>query len=93
MLLNKTPGAKRWTVKLAAISPHLIGRMLPALFSCMPFAKTERFPGDPWPHFQHDPEWYWMHSTGCPNGLYRSRRYTPHWRDIERPAPVQLTLI
>lgn len=80
-------------MKLAEIAPHMVGRMLPALFSCLPFAKTERFAGDPWAACPHSPMWVWMHSTGCPNGLYQSRRYEPHWRDVERHAPVQLSLL
>lgn len=61
-------------MKITAFAPHLAGRMLPGLFSCMPFAKKPRFPGDPWPTmFGHSPTWFWMHSTDCAPGSYRAR--------------------
>lgn len=63
-------------MKHAFALPHLQGRMLPGLFSAMPFAKKPRFPGDPWPSFAHSPTWFWMHSTGCEAGLYRARPVT-----------------
>lgn len=71
-------------MKLATIAPHLVGRMLPALFSCMPFAKRPRFDGDPWPTFPHHPMAIWMHTTTCgsPNHIgsstsRRVRAWTP----------------
>jgi hypothetical protein len=58
-------------MRVRDFAPHLAGRMLPGLFSCMPFAKKPRFEGDPWPTFPHTPTWYWMHTTECgsPNHL------------------------
>jgi hypothetical protein len=56
-----------------AFASHLAGRMLPGLFTYLGVGKKERFPGDPWPHLNSAPAWYWMHSTGCSAGLYRSR--------------------
>lgn len=58
------------------IAPHLTGRMLPGLFSYMPFTKKPRFPGDPWATARFTPTWYWMHTTECgsPNhvGSYKT---------------------
>jgi hypothetical protein len=52
-------------MKITSFAPHLAGRMLPGLFSPMPFAKKPRFEGDPWPTFPHSPSWHWMHTTEC----------------------------
>lgn len=78
-----------------AFAPHLAGRMLPGLFSTMPFAKKARFPGDPWPTFAHSPTWFWMHNTGCDAGLYRDRpmrhqrsEIEPDWISVpQTPSP------
>lgn len=76
------------------IAPHLVGRMLLALFSCMPDFKTPRFPGDPWSTFPHAPTVHWMHATECTFGAgsVTSKRFEPHWREVLRPAPVQVEL-
>lgn len=84
-------------MKITAFAPHLAGRMLPGFFSTMPDFKKPRFPGDPWPLFPHVPRWTWMCTTECglPNHVGKStdKRYMPHWREVERPAPLQLPLI
>lgn len=52
-------------MKITAFAPHLSGRVLPELFSCMPFAKKPRFADDPWATVPHSPTWHWMHTTEC----------------------------
>lgn len=71
-------------MKLSAIAPHLAGRMLPELFSCMPDFKSPRFEGDPWATFPHAPAVHWMHSTDCPRGAgaVTSKRFEPHYRPV-----------
>lgn len=44
--------------------------MLPALFSCMPFAKKPRFAGDPWAMQPHSPSWIWFHVEPCRKGSW-----------------------
>jgi len=76
-------------------APHLSGRMLPGLFSCdLKIGQRERFPGDPWPHFQTSPQLHWMHSSaclgderGCTNGLCRSKRLPSGFRDPQHLEP------
>lgn len=60
-------------MKVATFAPHLVGRMLPGIFTYLGVGKVARFPGDPWPLQNSAPTWYWMHATGCTAGLYRSR--------------------
>jgi hypothetical protein len=54
-------------VKLTDFAPRF-ACMLPALFTCMPFAKSPRFAGDPWATFPHSPTWHWMHASTCALG-------------------------
>lgn len=71
-------------------APCLRGRMLPALFSEMPFAKKARFVGDPYPTFEHSPWWFWMHSDDCrghemgsTHWIYRDARVAPALRGTD----------
>jgi hypothetical protein len=83
-------------VKITAFAPHLAGRMLPGIFTYLGVGKVARFPGDPWPHLNSAPAWYWMHATGCSAGLFRSlpvaRQPWPvdiEWFEIPAtPAPM-----
>jgi hypothetical protein len=71
-------------MRVKDFAPHLSGRMLPGLFSPMPFAKKPRFEGDPWATFPHSPTWFWMHATGCDAGLCRARPI------VRQPFPADL---
>lgn len=71
-------------MKVKDFAPHLAGRMLPGLFSPMPFAKKPRFEGDPWATFPHSPTWYWMHSRACKTAAVG----TIHEHALYRASPI-----
>lgn len=72
-------------MRVKDIAPHLAGRMLPGLFSPMPFAKKPRFEGDPWATFPHSPTWFWMHSSACKEAA----RDTIHAHALYRAWPIR----
>jgi hypothetical protein len=81
---------------LKFVAPKLAGRMIPSIFTYLGVGKKERFPGDPWPHLNSSPSWYWMHSDACRSdpagsvhGLYRDKSVAPGLRDTwPAAAPV-----
>lgn len=84
---------------LAFDAPFCRGRMLPAIFTNLGVGKKERFPGDPWPHLNALPAWYWMHSNECreaakntiyAHALYRDKHVAPALRETwpDQSAPI-----
>lgn len=80
----------RPALRIKDFAPHLAGRMLPALFSQAPGLRKPRFPGDPWAAQPHWAAWYWMHATGCENGLYRAKPIPLHLRIAGEPTQASL---